>query len=39
MYLVDRLEELVRPGDLLLTLGAGDIVRIGEEFLARGARG
>lgn len=31
------LEELLRPGDVLLTLGAGDIVRLGESWLAGGA--
>jgi UDP-N-acetylmuramate--alanine ligase len=36
---VDALENLLKPGDLLLTMGAGDVVRLGEEFLARGARG
>lgn len=35
----DRLEALIRPGDLLLTLGAGDVVRFGEEYLARSTRG
>ena len=35
----DELESLVRSGDLLLTLGAGDVVRFGEEYLARGAHG
>ncbi len=30
------LEETLRPGDLLLTLGAGDVVRFGEEYLKRG---
>ncbi len=25
------------PGDLLVTLGAGDVVRFGEEYLKRGA--
>ena len=37
--LVSRLENLLRPGDLLLTMGAGDIVRVGEEFLERGVHG
>ncbi|WP_456385154.1 UDP-N-acetylmuramate--L-alanine ligase [Desulfolithobacter sp.] len=31
--LLQRLDEFVRPGDLLLTLGAGNIVRTGEQFL------
>jgi UDP-N-acetylmuramate--alanine ligase len=35
----DELEALLKPGDLLLTLGAGDVVRFGEEYLARGGRG
>jgi UDP-N-acetylmuramate--alanine ligase len=30
-----RLTEIVRPGDLLLTLGAGDIRSAGEGLLAR----
>jgi UDP-N-acetylmuramate--alanine ligase len=30
----DRLERLLRPGDLLLTMGAGDVVRFGEGYLA-----
>jgi UDP-N-acetylmuramate--alanine ligase len=28
-----RLQELVQPGDLVITLGAGDITRLGKEFL------
>jgi UDP-N-acetylmuramate--alanine ligase len=32
--LAERLTEIVRPGDLVLTLGAGDVHRTGEEFLA-----
>ena len=36
---VNEIEKLLRPGDLLLTMGAGDIVRVGEEFLAGGPRG
>ncbi|WP_457574206.1 UDP-N-acetylmuramate--L-alanine ligase [Desulfolithobacter sp.] len=31
--LLQRLDQFVRPGDLLLTLGAGNIVRTGEQFL------
>ncbi|MEO8190786.1 MAG: UDP-N-acetylmuramate--L-alanine ligase [Acidobacteriota bacterium] len=34
--LVAELERLLKPGDLLLTMGAGDIVKFGEEYLARG---
>jgi UDP-N-acetylmuramate--alanine ligase len=34
---VDTLERTLAPGDLLLTLGAGDVVRFGEEYLKRGA--
>lgn len=33
---VGELVRLTRPGDVLLTVGAGDVVRFGEEFLARG---
>ena len=33
--LAARLLELVRPGDLLLTLGAGDITQVGGEVLAK----
>jgi UDP-N-acetylmuramate--alanine ligase len=35
----DCLEHTLRPGDVLLTLGAGDVVRFGEEYLRRGAGG
>ena len=35
---VGCLEELLCPGDLLLTLGAGDVVKFGEEYLSRGQR-
>lgn len=31
----DRLAELARPGDLILTVGAGDIYKAGEELLRR----
>ncbi len=31
----EALLEVVRPGDLVLTLGAGDIHRVGDELLAR----
>ncbi len=31
--IVEYLKQMVRPGDLVLTLGAGDIYRIGEELL------
>jgi UDP-N-acetylmuramate--alanine ligase len=35
----ERLERLLKPGDLLLTMGAGDVVRFGEGYLAaEGAR-
>ncbi len=30
--LADRLVELTEPGDLVLTMGAGDITEVGEEF-------
>ncbi|MFZ5564055.1 MAG: UDP-N-acetylmuramate--L-alanine ligase [Thermodesulfobacteriota bacterium] len=33
---VALLKEFVRPGDIVLTLGAGDVLRVGEEFLAAG---
>ncbi len=33
--LVERLEKETSPGDLLLTLGAGNVWRIGEEFLGQ----
>ncbi|HTY41246.1 MAG TPA: UDP-N-acetylmuramate--L-alanine ligase [Thermoanaerobaculia bacterium] len=32
---VDILERTLAPGDLLLTLGAGDVVKFGEEYLRR----
>ena len=31
---VKKLVKIVRPGDLVLTAGAGDVYRIGEDFLA-----
>jgi UDP-N-acetylmuramate--alanine ligase len=34
---VDCLERTLEPGDVLLTLGAGDVVRFGEEYLSRDA--
>ena len=42
VYLPDRsaiagsLAELLEKGDLLVTMGAGDVVRLGEEYLSRG---
>ncbi len=36
---VDALESTLCPGDVLLTLGAGDVVRFGEEYLRRGRSG
>jgi len=36
---VEHLERTLVPGDLLLTLGAGDVVKFGEEYLKRGRRG
>ncbi len=35
----EELETLLRSGDLLLTMGAGDVVRFGEQYLARDSRG
>ncbi len=32
------LKEKLRPGDLLLTLGAGDVWKVGEDFLGSGRR-
>ncbi|MCA1581236.1 MAG: UDP-N-acetylmuramate--L-alanine ligase [Acidobacteria bacterium] len=34
--LAAALDRLLKPGDLLLTMGAGDIVKFGEEYLRRG---
>ena len=34
---VGCLERTLHPGDLLVTLGAGDVVRFGEEYLERGS--
>jgi UDP-N-acetylmuramate--alanine ligase len=34
--LAGTLEANIRPGDLLVTMGAGDVVRVGEEYLRRG---
>jgi UDP-N-acetylmuramate--alanine ligase len=31
--LAGRVRELLRPGDVLLTLGAGDITRLGREII------
>jgi UDP-N-acetylmuramate--alanine ligase len=42
VYLPDRsaiaasLAERLEKGDLLVTMGAGDVVRLGEEYLSRG---
>jgi UDP-N-acetylmuramate--alanine ligase len=33
---VGELTRLARPGDVVLTMGAGDVVKFGEEFLSRG---
>ncbi len=35
--LVAELEGLVRTGDVVLTLGAGDVTEVGREFIRRGA--
>ncbi len=34
---VDRLMEITQPNDLVITLGAGDIVNVGHKFLSRRA--
>ncbi len=34
---LDRLGALLRPGDILLTIGAGNVVELGERWLAGGA--
>ena len=34
-HVADQLAELARPGDLILTVGAGDIFRAGEKLLER----
>jgi UDP-N-acetylmuramate--alanine ligase len=31
--LVERVAERVRPGDVVFTLGAGDVTRVGPELL------
>ena len=33
---IAALEARLVPGDLLITMGAGDVVRLGEEYLKRG---
>jgi UDP-N-acetylmuramate--alanine ligase len=35
---IDEVERSLRSGDVLLTLGAGDVVRVGEEYLKRAPR-
>jgi len=32
---VETLKGMVKPGDLVLTLGAGDVVRVGEMLLSQ----
>jgi UDP-N-acetylmuramate--alanine ligase len=32
---VNRLKKTLKPGDLLLTLGAGDVWKIGEDILKK----
>ena len=34
---VVRLKSLLQPGDVMLTLGAGDVWKVGEELLAKGS--
>ncbi|MEP6994052.1 MAG: UDP-N-acetylmuramate--L-alanine ligase [Acidobacteriota bacterium] len=36
---VECLERVLCPGDLLVTMGAGDVVKFGEEYLSRGLHG
>ena len=36
---VGELERVLKSGDLLLTMGAGDVVRLGEAYLAGGGGG
>ncbi len=36
---VGELERILKPGDLLVTMGAGDVVRLGEDYLAGGSGG
>jgi len=36
---VGELEKVLKSGDLLLTMGAGDVVRFGETYLAGAAGG
>jgi len=36
--LTDRVAERLQPGDVVFTLGAGDITRVGPELLQRLAR-
>lgn len=31
---VEKLRQITRPGDLILTMGAGDVGKVGEKFLA-----
>lgn len=35
MKLPAKLEEIVQPGDIVITMGAGDIYRVGEKFVKR----
>jgi UDP-N-acetylmuramate--alanine ligase len=37
--LAARIDDLLEPGDLLLTLGAGDICKLSRELAARGGEG
>jgi UDP-N-acetylmuramate--alanine ligase len=38
MEVIPELESLMCPGDLLITLGAGDVVRLGEAYLEAGEK-
>lgn len=33
MQLLEALSDIVEPGDLLITMGAGDVTTVGPEFI------